>query len=465
MKKILLSIIALSVFLPAISFASIDANLSYGARGSSVVELQQFLINKGFLSTEATGNFFGLTKSAVISYQVSKGLPGTGFVGPLTRSAIASDLVEAPTPASTTVAPACATGVAYSYLTGEPCPGTVPATVTPVNSATSTISLPTVSLSAVGTVVPAATGSIAAQFVPASTSGAANAAKTTFNLNMINGSGTITELTFSLLGTPGAASSVMVDNVSAPVINGVAYLTGLSIPVPNGGGGVNVEAWTSYATVGVNGIPSGSTSTIELTKITYTNGSGTQSLTGLTIDGKQMTLVGSRPTVTLTLPNGATGSSASGLSVGQKYVADVNIKADEKGDIKINTLPINFNGSNADTKVTITDATDLVIKDGSGASVNDYTVGSIVGSGTSTVSAVITFTNGGYRIDAGQTATFKIEANISAVSGSGASLAVGISPGTSFTWTDLAGNGAIGALDGSSGVMPSYPYTTVSLRN
>ena len=465
------------------AFGAITADLGYGSRGDSVTELQQFLVEKGFLNVEATGNFFNLTKTAVISYQSSKGLPATGFVGPLTRAEIAIDL-EATTPSI--VATACASGDIYSYLTGELCATTTPSVPTVVdvcknidgvqsvvpagmsvdgssNCSLPVVTLPDVSLTATGTVVPAATPSISAQFVAAS-NGATDAAKTTFNLNMINGSATITELTFSLLGTPGVASSVRVGSVSAPVINDVAYLTGLSILVPNSGSGVNVEVWTSFVPVGINGVPSGSTSTLELTKITYRNGSGTQSITGLAVDGKQMTLVGSKPTVTLTLPNGATGSSVSGLSVGQKYVADINVKADAAGDIKVNTIPLNFTGSTAGTTVTITDATDLVIKNASGTAITNYTVGSIVGSGTSTASAIITFTDG-YRITASQTETFKVEANISAVSGAGASLAIGINPGASFTWTDLVGNGTTGARDGSNGVMPSYPSSTVSLVN
>lgn len=91
-KKIL--VLALLLAFPIISFASIDADLRYGATGAQVSELQEFLIDKGFLTSQPTGNFFSLTKSAVIKYQGSVGLPTTGFVGPMTREKINAELAS-----------------------------------------------------------------------------------------------------------------------------------------------------------------------------------------------------------------------------------------------------------------------------------------------------------------------------------------------------------------------------------
>lgn len=92
MKKISVAFVVLSFLLPVISSASIDANLKYGVRGTEVTELQNFLISKGFLTGQATGNFFTLTKKAVVAYQTSVGVPSTGFVGPLTRTEINNEL-------------------------------------------------------------------------------------------------------------------------------------------------------------------------------------------------------------------------------------------------------------------------------------------------------------------------------------------------------------------------------------
>ena len=95
MKKIIVtSVIALTVALvgAATASAAFNANLSVGSTGADVSALQTWLISKGFSipsiasGAAQTGYFGQQTKSAVIAYQASVGLPNTGFVGPLTRA-------------------------------------------------------------------------------------------------------------------------------------------------------------------------------------------------------------------------------------------------------------------------------------------------------------------------------------------------------------------------------------------
>lgn len=94
MKKIIIFLIFL--LMPVFASASIDQNLYYGLRNNEEVrELQQYLIKKGFLKAQGTGNFFSLTLTAVKKYQKSIKLNGTGYVGPLTRQAINADLSSA----------------------------------------------------------------------------------------------------------------------------------------------------------------------------------------------------------------------------------------------------------------------------------------------------------------------------------------------------------------------------------
>lgn len=94
MKKIIALSLALLV-LPVIAFASIDTNLYYGVKNQSQVrELQEFLIDKGLLTGEATGNFYSLTLKAVKKYQEAQGLPQTGYVGTMTRGAINQELAD-----------------------------------------------------------------------------------------------------------------------------------------------------------------------------------------------------------------------------------------------------------------------------------------------------------------------------------------------------------------------------------
>ncbi len=70
------------------SMMSINSNLSMGARGEDVVSLQTFLEEHGFLNLGASskGYFGALTRKAVIAFQASVGLPGTGFFGELSRA-------------------------------------------------------------------------------------------------------------------------------------------------------------------------------------------------------------------------------------------------------------------------------------------------------------------------------------------------------------------------------------------
>jgi len=92
MKKIITLVLTL-LLVPFFASASLDTNLYYGLRNNSDVrELQEFLIDKGFLTGSTTGNFLSLTLKAVKQYQASVGIIQTGYVGTLTRTAINNEL-------------------------------------------------------------------------------------------------------------------------------------------------------------------------------------------------------------------------------------------------------------------------------------------------------------------------------------------------------------------------------------
>jgi peptidoglycan hydrolase-like protein with peptidoglycan-binding domain len=95
MKKTTIILLAGLLLFPAISSAAINQNLSYGISSSAVTDLQNFLTTQGFYKGPITGNFFSLTRKAVVAYQSSLGIPDTGFVGALTRAAINNALSEA----------------------------------------------------------------------------------------------------------------------------------------------------------------------------------------------------------------------------------------------------------------------------------------------------------------------------------------------------------------------------------
>lgn len=73
---------------PAVTFAAFEQDLRQGASGSAVVELQQFLVARGHLSSNGVTGFFGpLTLAAVRSFQSHERIePAFGFFGPLTRA-------------------------------------------------------------------------------------------------------------------------------------------------------------------------------------------------------------------------------------------------------------------------------------------------------------------------------------------------------------------------------------------
>ena len=102
---------------PSLAFASFDTSIGIGARGDTVISLQQFLIAQGLLSSSATGYFGNLTRAAVQSFQKKHGINTTGFFGPLTRAAVnavgttatPSVPASAPLPSSTTITMAAGT--------------------------------------------------------------------------------------------------------------------------------------------------------------------------------------------------------------------------------------------------------------------------------------------------------------------------------------------------------------------
>jgi hypothetical protein len=70
---------------------NLTENMYKGVELDSVVKLQNFLLQKGFLTTTPTGFYGDKTVTAVKDYQTSKGLPVTGMVYDFTRQAIQAE--------------------------------------------------------------------------------------------------------------------------------------------------------------------------------------------------------------------------------------------------------------------------------------------------------------------------------------------------------------------------------------
>jgi hypothetical protein len=114
MKKVLIATgIAVMAFASIASAqgAVFNTNLTVGSTGPDVANLQTWLITNGFsipsiASGAAAKGYFGAqTKTAVMAYQASRGIPATGFVGPLTRGALNAGGAVVVTPPTTIVCP------------------------------------------------------------------------------------------------------------------------------------------------------------------------------------------------------------------------------------------------------------------------------------------------------------------------------------------------------------------------
>src|SRR3989344_5663122 len=99
MRRLWTAIAAFLILMPSLSFAAtcvdILRTLSLNTKGADVSSLQQFLRDNAGYTGAITGNFGPLTRAAVGSWQIQKGVvansssAGYGTVGPKTRAALA----------------------------------------------------------------------------------------------------------------------------------------------------------------------------------------------------------------------------------------------------------------------------------------------------------------------------------------------------------------------------------------
>lgn len=109
-------------------FLSGMCTLSRGSRFSGVKELQQALIDSGYLDDKADGIFGSRTEAAVMAWQADKGLEQTGIVTPEQLEKILSEPARPAASAAVTVEPS-ATAEPSAMATAEP---TATPTPTPI---------------------------------------------------------------------------------------------------------------------------------------------------------------------------------------------------------------------------------------------------------------------------------------------------------------------------------------------
>ena len=91
-----------NLVLPNISKPITIVSLSIGSSGNTVTNLQQLLINQGYLKmTSPTGYFGSLTKKAVIAFQKANGIKPDGTVGTKTLALLNGTIIQNTTPITT----------------------------------------------------------------------------------------------------------------------------------------------------------------------------------------------------------------------------------------------------------------------------------------------------------------------------------------------------------------------------
>jgi hypothetical protein len=280
------------------------------------------------------------------------------------------------------------------------------------------------------------------------------------------------------LNSPGVATGSTTFNGGVAYLSSITGASGSGIAVPNNPSGVTVPVFMSFGPVNTNGgVASGSTGQIMLEYVQYQTGSTTSYLapSGVSAQGTSLTLVGSKPTVTL---NSSTAALTNGSSV---LLGTVTVTADNGGDIALSEIPLTVSlsvGSGGSTphinSVTLTDT--------NGASLGGNFV-ALNGIGTTSATGLEVFGSGTanhYRISAGTSKTFEIHADLTTtVFGTSATASVSLGTSTSFGWDDI--NGAnlssvvvgTGVLSAGSSPLPlltgaalyNYPSGSVSIHN
>ncbi len=238
---------------------------------------------------------------------------------------------------------------------------------------------------------------------------------------------TVRELRFSTTGTD-AIESITVGGVTSPVVSGTSTVTGLSIPVSSTGTDVPVTVkFAGYQNSTSNGSLSttvGNTS-VTLSYVEATSGSGTVITNGTLIASNTMIHVASKPTVTM-----GSGNVDTLVLGAENKVAEFTVTADASGKIAVATTSIDLSA----VGVTGVQFSSPRVAEGN----STITTGTITGSST----MVITFTPA-YEIAAGQSKTFSVYAVVAGTAQSGITpyVASRLTSGATFKWLDVVGGG------------------------
>lgn len=258
----------------------------------------------------------------------------------------------------------------------------------------------------------------------------------TFNLKTASAgtSATVRELRFSTTGTD-AIESITVGGVTSPVVSGTSTVTGLNIAISSTGTDVPVTVKYSgfqNSTTGGSLQTSVASTSVSLSYVEATSGSGTVITNGTVVASNTHTLVASKPIVTV-----GAGNTDTLVLGAENKVGEFTVTADANGKIAVATTSIDLSA----VGVTGVQFSSLRIADG------NTTISNTVVTGSST--AVVNF-NTAYEISAGQPKTFSLYAVVAGTAQASITpyVTAKLTSGATFYWKDVIGGNTVqqGAL-------------------
>jgi hypothetical protein len=256
---------------------------------------------------------------------------------------------------------------------------------------------------------------------------------------------TVRELRFAVSGTD-AIESITVGGVTAPVISGgTTTVSGLNVAVSSTGTDVPVTVkFSGFQNSTTGGSLQNSVTNVQIALgyIEATSGSGSVITNGQFASSSAMTLVASKPTVTVTSTQGGT------LVLGaENKVGEFTVSADANGKISVATATLSLSAIG----VTVPQFASTRVADGA------TTISTATVTGSSTATIVF---SPAYEISAGQSKTFSVYSTVTGVAQSGITPYVASSLSASgFYWKDVIGGNT--AFTGSAIVnFPTNSYTT-----
>lgn len=259
-----------------------------------VTDLQAYLQDGGYLSSDPTGYFGTQTYKAVQGFQRANGITPNGLVGPLTRAKI--KLLSCGLNSVTQTLPQATT------------------TVTVANQITSSLAN--------------------ASPLPQMVIGGTSQQIATFTLKTTNpgSQATIRELRFTTVGD-NAIESVSIGGTTVPVVAGTATIRNLDILIGTSGYDLPVRVkYTGFQNGNSGGILTSAIPSvgIKLVYIEASNSLGQTIAVTTSVGSNSMVLVASKPTVTMNV--GGTGPLVLGV---ENKIAEFSVTADVNGKISL----------------------------------------------------------------------------------------------------------------------------------